>query len=72
MSIQTITKLTQNWQQSKYPQVLSQLSKLPRDSVLETLVCAADNVTPAQRLALLERIDPDLLQDGAVLEMFNL
>jgi sensor histidine kinase YesM len=69
MTTQTILN---NWQQSKYQQVIKQLSKLSRDTVLETLVCLADAVTPEQRLALLERIDPDLLEDGAVMDIFNL
>lgn len=69
MTLQTILK---NWQLSKYPQVINQLSKLSRDTVLETLVCLADEVTPQQRLALLERLDPDLLDDGAVMDIFNL
>lgn len=67
-----LQSIIKNWQLSKYPQVINQLSKLPRDTVLETLVCLADEVTPEQRLALLERLDPDLLDDGAVLDMFNL
>ncbi len=69
MNLQTILN---NWQQSKYQQVIKQLSKFPRDVVLETLVCLADEVTPEQRLGLLEKMNPDLLEDGAVLEMFNL
>lgn len=67
----TIQNITKNWQQSKYPQVISHLAKLPRDTVLETLVCIADEVTPVQRVALLERLEPDLLDDYAVLDMFN-
>lgn len=69
MSIQTITK---NWTTGNYTKALHQLSQIPRDTVLETLVCIADEVTPTQRLALLEHIDPELLEDGAVLDMFNL
>lgn len=66
------TRITKSWQQAKYPQVINQLSKIPRDTVLETLVCIADEVTPEKRLALLERIDPNLLDDGAVLDILGL
>lgn len=69
MTTQTILN---NWQKSNYQTVIKQLSKLPRDTALETLVCLADEVTPQQVLGLLERIDPELLDDGAVMDIFNL
>lgn len=67
-----LQNITKNWQKSNYQAVIRQLSKLPKENVLETLVCLADEVTPDQRLALLERIDPELLDDGAVMDIFNL
>ncbi|MBW4638972.1 MAG: hypothetical protein KME05_12185 [Gloeocapsa sp. UFS-A4-WI-NPMV-4B04] len=68
----TVEKLTKNWQQAKYQQVVKQLSTMPKEIVLETLVCVADEVTPAQRLGLLEKIDEDLVSDGAVLALLGL
>lgn len=69
MTTQTILN---NWQKSNYQAVIKQLAKLPRDTVLETLACLADEVTPQQKIALLEKMNPDLLEDGAVLDIFNL
>ncbi len=66
------TSITKNWQQGKYHVVIRQLTKLPKDVVLETLVCAGDAVTPQQRLALLEKMGEDLAGDGAVLNLFGL
>lgn len=65
-------RITTAWRQGKYQQVIRQLSKLPRDVVLETLVCAGDEVTPARRLGLLEKMDEELAGDGAVLNLFGL
>lgn len=69
MTTQTILN---NWQKSNYQAVIKQLSKLPRENVLETLVVISDEVTPDQRIGLLEKLNPDLLDDGSVLDIFNL
>jgi hypothetical protein len=66
------TRITQAWQQGKYHVVIRQLSKLPKDVVLEVLVCAGDEVTPTQKLGLLEKMDEDLVGDGAVLNLLGL
>lgn len=66
------TRITTAWQQGKYPLVIRQLSKLPREVVLETLVVIADEVTPTQRLALLEKMGEGLVGDGAVLALLGL
>lgn len=69
---QLSTLIKKSWQQGKYPQVIRQLSKIPKETVLEALVCIADEVTPQQRLGLLEKLDEELVGDGAVLTLFGL
>lgn len=69
---EALCSITKAWKQGKYPQIIKQLSKLPKDVVLEVLVCAGDEVTPARRLGLLEKMGEDLAGDGAVLALLGL
>ena len=44
-TVETVsTRITKSWQQGKYPLVIRQLAKLPRDVVLETLYQIADKI----------------------------
>lgn len=65
-------RIQRDWTIGKYTLVLQNLRKLPEDIALETISCIADAVPPANRLALLEKIQPNLSTDGGMLTLLGL
>lgn len=57
---------------SKYSVAIDTLIKLPKDVVLESLVCWMDEVKEERKMPLLEALNPELADDGEILGMLGL
>lgn len=65
-------RIQRDWTIGKYTLVLQNLRKLPEDIALETLAVISDAVPLENRLALLERLDPDFPTDGGILTLLGM